>query len=100
MRFAIVRGSHVVNVIEWDGNLETWQPPEGCSAVLDHSDAASPGDAWDGEKFTRPPEPEREPTELDTLRADVEELKAAREKDRTERAQLRVELDELKSPKA
>lgn len=24
----------VVNIISWDGNLETWQPPEGCEMAL------------------------------------------------------------------
>lgn len=33
-RYAIVEGSTVTNVILWDGNLETWQPPEGAIAVL------------------------------------------------------------------
>lgn len=27
-------GGWLVNLVLWDGNLETWQPPEGTTAVL------------------------------------------------------------------
>jgi hypothetical protein len=34
MRYAVLRGSKVENVIAWDG-VTPWAPPEGCVAVLD-----------------------------------------------------------------
>ena len=45
-RYAIVdvATNVVLNVVMWDGNTETWQPPEGTAAYP--SDTASPGDAW------------------------------------------------------
>jgi hypothetical protein len=84
MRFAVVRNGKVENVVEWDGNLDTWQPPEGCSTVL-AEDKGSPGDLFDGSEFTTPEPAPREKTEtellcedLAALRAEVETLKAAR----------------------
>jgi hypothetical protein len=36
MRYAILDGqNNVVNICEWDGNEQTWQPPSGHHAVLD-----------------------------------------------------------------
>lgn len=31
--YAIVQGGEVINVVAWDGNETTWQPPEGTTAV-------------------------------------------------------------------
>lgn len=56
-RYAMVdQGSGiVVNVIEWDGNEETWQPPPGYQMVEDPDFRAGPGYSWDGETFQPPP---------------------------------------------
>jgi len=31
--YAIIDDGIVVNIVVWDGNTETWQPPEGSTAV-------------------------------------------------------------------
>jgi hypothetical protein len=56
-RYAMVQDASgiVVNVIEWDGNTETWTPPEGYTMVLDEPPSAGAGSTWDGEKFIPPP---------------------------------------------
>jgi hypothetical protein len=56
-RYAMVQDASgvVVNVIEWDGNTETWQPPAGHTMVLDEPPSAGPGATYDGEKFIPPP---------------------------------------------
>jgi len=64
MRYVIIKKSTstVVNVVEWTGDSETWQPPEGQDAVA--SESASIGDAYDAKRgsFTGPePEPEPQP---------------------------------------
>ena len=52
MRFAIIdrASGEVVNVVEWEGSIETWQPPDGCDAVA--SDTANIGDTYLNGKFT------------------------------------------------
>jgi hypothetical protein len=55
MVYAIINQDQVVNIVEWDGTT-TWQPPEGCQAVL----LTEGGIGWsyiDGQ-FVPPPEPE------------------------------------------
>jgi hypothetical protein len=32
-RYALVAAGVVVNVILWDGNADTWSPPDGTTAV-------------------------------------------------------------------
>lgn len=46
-RYCVIREDTniVVNVVVWDGNLETWQPPENCIAV--QSDEAGIGWEYD-----------------------------------------------------
>lgn len=45
----------VVNVIEWDGNTATWQPPAGYTMISDPDMMSAPGFSWDGTSFTPPP---------------------------------------------
>lgn len=56
-RYAMVEDTSqiVVNVIEWDGNTETWRPPAGYTMVEDANAEASPGYSWDGSQFMPPP---------------------------------------------
>ena len=58
-RWAMVHDSYyyVANVIEWDGNAETWQPPAGYFMVEDTEGKASPGGTYDLESgdFSPPP---------------------------------------------
>jgi hypothetical protein len=46
---------YVVNVIEWDGNVKTWKPPEGFTMVEDKRGVAGPGHLHTKGKFTPPP---------------------------------------------
>lgn len=48
-RWAIVDGDGaVVNVVLWDGDTDTWQPPEGTTPYELADDAAvQPGDRWE-----------------------------------------------------
>lgn len=53
-RYALINADNrVVNVCLWDGNLETWQPPEGivCYPIADDAPGGS-GDLWDPESQT------------------------------------------------
>lgn len=53
--YAIVEDGFVVNIVVWDGDIETWQPPEGCVAhELAPEDAVSIGYAFDGTSFMAP----------------------------------------------
>lgn len=55
-RYAMVEDatSLVVNVIEWDGNTATWQPPAGVTMVEDSAGSAGPGDSYADGIFTPP----------------------------------------------
>ena len=45
--YAIIQKGKVTNIIVWDGDLESWQVPEGQNAVLlDEERAVSIGDAY------------------------------------------------------
>lgn len=45
----------VVNVIEWDGNTATWQPPAGYVMVEDTKSEAGPGFTYVDGQFVPPP---------------------------------------------
>lgn len=51
-RYAIIRDGRVENVAEWDGDRNSWSPPEGSVAVP--SDTAGLGDDFDGLTFSKP----------------------------------------------
>ena len=76
MRFTIVEQATglVLNVIEWEGDTETWRPPEGCNAV--QSDVANIGDTWDGTNFLPPPAPPALPMTAAQALAQRDALKA------------------------
>lgn len=73
----------VANVVLWDGNKKTWQPPSGHSTVKLDNEPVSPGDQYDpeGKSFVQ-----AEPSEateksdieerIDELSAELETLKA------------------------
>ncbi len=51
----MVKDGVVINLIEWDGNTETWPPPEGVVMVLTEPDAyIDIGWLWDGTSFGPP----------------------------------------------
>lgn len=56
-RYAMVDDASgiVVNVIEWDGNPDTWAAPGGYTMVEDSAGQAGPGFTLDGTTFTPPP---------------------------------------------
>ena len=56
MNYAIVIDGLVVNTVVWDGDLDTWQPPEGSVAVLLPDDLpVGTGWSYDGTTFSPPP---------------------------------------------
>lgn len=54
-RYAMVKNNVVYNCSLWDGNLETWQPPDDGTIMIQH-DRASIGDWWEEseQRFYRP----------------------------------------------
>ena len=56
MRYAIVSGSQVVNVILWDG-VTPWVAADGCEAVA-CGDTVGPGWTYNGSIFIAPAVPE------------------------------------------
>jgi hypothetical protein len=56
-RYAMVDDTSqiVVNVIEWDGSVETWQPPAGYTMVEDNPPSAGPGYTYKDGAFVPPP---------------------------------------------
>lgn len=55
-RYAIVENGMVTNVILWDGNTETWQPPMGSTAnLLPNDSPVGPGWTFDGTDYAGPP---------------------------------------------
>lgn len=54
-RYAMILNNQVYNVSMWDGNLETWQPPQD-GTVMVQDDWACPGDWWEEseQRFYRP----------------------------------------------
>jgi hypothetical protein len=86
MRYALVNTTthKVENIVEWDGNIATWQPPEGYEAIYTEDKPTTDwvwnddikdyeqvetvgnvrfGETWDGTKFVEvdkplPPQPE------------------------------------------
>lgn len=59
--YAIIENGIVINVVVWDGNTETWQPPEGTTAVEVTNDTgpAYIGFPYADGKFTAPPPPQQ-----------------------------------------
>lgn len=55
--YAIVENGAVTNVILWNGNTDSWQPPNGAEAVkLSAPGQAMIGYAYDGTSFSKPPQ--------------------------------------------
>lgn len=56
MRYLMIEAGRVVNAVEWDGSLETWQPPEGIEMLRSEPSEKDVigqiGDTWDGATFT------------------------------------------------
>ncbi|WP_082716456.1 hypothetical protein [Burkholderia sp. BDU5] len=58
--YAIVENGVVTNVVVWDGNTESWQPPEGTTANVLPPDSPV-GVGWttaDGANYMPPPRPD------------------------------------------
>jgi hypothetical protein len=56
-RYAMVHSQfhYVANVIEWDGDEATWQPPAGYTMVEDPDSKAGPGYTYENGEFIPPP---------------------------------------------
>lgn len=79
-RYAIVRGGVVENVTMWDGNIETWQPPEGTTAHAFPTGPISKGWPWnDGAPVDPTPAVEVPLADVQEARCDeVDRLYAAK----------------------
>lgn len=54
--YAIIKNGIVINVVVWDGNTETWQPPEGATAVVvPDGQIAYIGFEYENGVFAQPP---------------------------------------------
>jgi hypothetical protein len=61
-RWAMIQDGVVVNVCLWDGDTNTWQPPEGyLMEPVPEGSGAGIGWGWDGTNFVAPPPPEPVP---------------------------------------
>lgn len=56
-RWAMIKNNVVINVCNWDGNTQTWQPPEGIE-MQPAGDLVGIGWRWDGENWLEPLPPE------------------------------------------
>ena len=54
-RWALILNDIVENIISWDGNLNTWQPPAGYTMIVATNDAVI-GSSWNGAEFISPKE--------------------------------------------
>ena len=54
--YAIVKGTNVENIIEWDGDTNKWSPPSGTTAVVfdPNTDPLGVGWTYKDSKFTAP----------------------------------------------
>jgi hypothetical protein len=63
--YAIVESGVVTNTIIWDGDTDSWSPPEGSEAVaLQEGTDVSIGYLYDGTFFSAPPKPAPTPAEI------------------------------------
>jgi len=53
-RWAMTLNDIVENIISWDGDLNTWQPPAGYTMVAAADDTVI-GSSWNGAEFIPPP---------------------------------------------
>jgi hypothetical protein len=52
-RYAVIQGGAVTNIVLWDGDTATWQPPADATVVaLTDDQPVGPGDSYDGTTFT------------------------------------------------
>lgn len=56
-RYAMVHeaSGFIANVVEWDGDTATWQPPQGYVMIEDAAAVACPGGMYVGGEFQPPP---------------------------------------------
>jgi hypothetical protein len=54
-RYAMVKDNVVYNICLWDGDTNTWQPPDDGTVMIEN-DQACPGDWWEeaDQRFYRP----------------------------------------------
>ncbi|WP_175709329.1 hypothetical protein [Burkholderia ambifaria] len=54
-RYAIVRNGIVQNICIWDGDTDSWRPPDGSEAIkLNDAQYVDVGAAYDGQNFVNP----------------------------------------------
>lgn len=97
-RYAIVNNAthFVVNVIEWDG-VSSWEPPDGCSAILDTNGAAEIGGTYIAPNFSPAPDPEVPDPQPLTLTERVEVLETDWADEGVMRADIVAQLSGLQA---
>lgn len=63
--YAILKDDIVINLHEWDGDLELWSPPVGQTCIP--AGNARIGDTWNGTVFTTPTPPEPVKSDFEQL---------------------------------
>lgn len=77
-KYAIIETDVVVNVVLWDGDVETWAPAEGQTGVLLVDESVGIGHSYAGGAFTAPPPPPAPVVPLVELQAmKIAEINAA-----------------------
>tara|TARA_B100000925_G_C21693312_1_gene339160 strand:+ start:99 stop:464 length:366 start_codon:yes stop_codon:yes gene_type:complete len=51
--YAIIENQTIINVIEWDGDTNTWSPPDGSISVLLDTPSIGIGDSYIGGEFIK-----------------------------------------------
>ena len=63
--YAIIENGLVTNTVVWDGDTDTWLPPEGSAAVeVEEGACVCIGYLFDGASFSEPPKPAPTPAEI------------------------------------
>jgi hypothetical protein len=53
-RWALIEKGVVVNIVKWNGDVKTWRPKDGQTAIPADNSECTIGATYDGKVFTRP----------------------------------------------
>ncbi len=73
--YAIIESGTVTNIVVWDGNRETWQPPTGAAAIeLTEDQFVNIGYSYADGVFAAPPAPPAPPPTAEQVRDERDAL--------------------------